>query len=330
MNPRLATNYLGLKLDSPLVVGACPLCGYLSNLQQFQDHGAGAVVLQSVFEEQIEQAQAHQYSRPGQVMDAAHTVSHVDDYNAGIDAYLRLIERAKRSLSLPIIASLNGSSLGGWIRFAQLIEQAGADALELNVYLVSTNPAESSSEIERRYVELVSAVRRAVKLPLALKLGPFFTALPHFAQELFAAGADGLVLFNRYLDPDIDLERMEVSPHLDLSLQREVRLPLRWLAILREQTTASLAATSGIHTAREVAKVLLAGANVAMLASALIQYGPRYLTELRTDLLRWMDSKNLSSVQAMIGLLSHHNIHDPGAYERANYLRALVTTAAKL
>lgn len=330
MNHRLKTEYLGLKLESPLVVGACPLCGYLSNLEKFQIAGAGAVVLQSVFEEQIEQAQTAHFAKPGNGLQAAYSLPRVDDYNAGIDAYLRLIENAKRELTMPIIASLNGSTVGDWIRFAELIEQAGADALELNIYLVPTDEHLSAQEIENRYADLVAAVRAVVQLPLAVKIGPYFTALPHFAQQLVHAGADGLVLFNRFLEPEIDLERMEVSPHLDLSTTREVRLPLRWLAILRDKLSVSLAATSGIHTAREVCKVLLAGADVAMLSSALIHYGPSYLTEVRDDLLRWLDAKNLASVDAMRGLLSRHHLEDPTAYERANYLKALLNTAARL
>ncbi|HWB12635.1 MAG TPA: dihydroorotate dehydrogenase-like protein [Pirellulales bacterium] len=333
MSVDLSTTYLGMKLRNPLVVAASPLSMELYSLERLEAAGASAAVLASLFEEQIESEWLSPRSlvandRRGSATDL---VNHRElfDYNSGPDAYLRHITAAKKALSIPIIASLNGtSSRGGWVRFAKLMEQAGADAVELNIYFVPTAPESSSEAIERRYVDLVSAVRAEISVPLAVKIGPYFTALPNLAQRLTAAGANGLVLFNRYLQPDIDLETLEVTPSLLLSSRDEVRLPLRWIAILRGQTTASLAATSGIHFAEDLLKLLLAGADVGMLASALIRNGPDHLGTILAEVQQWLEHKHFSSVEAIKGLLSRQR-QDPSAFERVNYMRTVMSLTSE-
>ncbi len=323
----LGTDYLGLALRSPLVASSSPLTGDLDGLRRLEDAGAGAVVLPSLFEEQIE-AESVEIDRlletgAGSFGEALSYFPELDDYNTGPDHYLELIAQGKRSLGIPVIASLNGTSPGGWTEHARRIEQAGADALELNLYLIAADPELSAETLERRYRELVAAVRGAVRIPLAVKIGPYFTALAHSARELVEAGADGLVLFNRFYQPDVDLETLSVVPRLVLSTSDELRLPLRWIAILHGRLQASLAATGGVHSAVDVLKLLLAGANVAMLASALLEHGPEQLSRIEKGLLEWMSEREYASVRQLQGSMSQRAVADPNAYERANYVRTL-------
>jgi dihydroorotate dehydrogenase (fumarate) len=333
MSVDLSTRYLGLALKNPLVVSACSLTGKLDTLRRLEDAGAAAAVLPSLFEEQIEHdemAVHNFFEATSEAFPEALTFfPEVDDYNAGPDRYLQHLRDARAALSIPVIASLNGVSTGGWLRYAKLIQEAGADALELNVYLVATDPDETAEAVEARYVELVADVRRAVSIPLAVKIGPFFSSLPNMARKLTQVGADGLVLFNRFLQPEIDLDTLAVAPHLVLSTSDELRLPLRWVAILRHQVKASLAATSGVHTAEDVLKVLLAGADVAMLASALYKHGPNHLRKVLSGVRSWLEERDYESVTQMKGSLSQSNAPDPGAFERSNYIKTLVDFSGK-
>ncbi|HEX7448246.1 MAG TPA: dihydroorotate dehydrogenase-like protein [Pirellulales bacterium] len=330
MSIDLSTTYLGLKLRNPLVLSACPLSMELYALQRLEAAGVAAAVMASLFEEQIE-GEWHAplpYTSADRFGSAIDLVSHGDlyDYNSGPDAYLRHIEAAKRALSIPVIGSINGTSpRGGWVRFARLMEQAGADALELNIYFIPTSPEQSAEDVEQRYLDVVAAVRAEIVIPLAVKIGPFFSSLPHMARRLLAAGANGLVLFNRFWQPDIDLETLEVTPNLTLSNPDELRLPLRWIAILRGQTEASLAATSGIHSADDMIKLLLAGADVGLLASAIIRGGPDRVQQMVTGMTDWMSRKHFASVDEIKGLLSQSRAPDASAFERVSYLRTLMS-----
>jgi dihydroorotate dehydrogenase (fumarate) len=239
------------------------------------------------------------------------------------EEYLEHIYRVKEALSIPVIASLNGASLGGWTRYANLMEQAGADALELNIYFLATDAAQTSESVEARYLEILQAVRKSVSIPVAVKLGPFFSAFAHMAQQLDDAGADGLVLFNRFYQPDFDLEEMEVVPNVLLSTPQAMRLPLRWIAILHGRLRANLAASSGIHTAHDVIKMLLAGADVTQMASALLERGPQHLETVLAGLTSWMEERGVESVAQMKGSMSYRNVRDPAPFERANYMKAL-------
>lgn len=329
MSVDLSTRYLGLHLKNPLVVSACSLSGKLDSLKRFEDAGAAAAVLPSLFEEQIEHDQMAvndlYESTVGRFPEALSFFPEVEDYDTGPESYLKLVEDAKRTLSVPLIASLNGTSTGGWVRYAKLIQEAGADALELNVYLIATDPEVSSEQVEARYLELVSEVRRSISIPLAVKIGPFFSSLPNMARRLAAAGADGLVTFNRFLQPDIDLETLRVAPRLVLSTNDELRLSLRWVAILRPLLPrTSLAGNSGVHTAEDVLKLLLAGADVAMFASTLYKQGPDHIQTLLGGVKAWLEEKEYESVEQLKGSLSQVNAPDPGAFERANYIKTLI------
>lgn len=327
----LSTRYLGLSLRNPLVVSACPLSSESHVVQRLEQEGASAVVVSSLFQEQIEVDDEGAPGRPPDKLEDEGSlyIPHLDEYNVGPDFYLRHLEKLKKAVSIPVIGSLNGTRLNRWHRFARLIEQAGADALELNVYFVPTDPEVPGAQIEEQYLELVAAVRAMVKIPLAIKLGPFFTSLPHMAQRLVSLGVDGLVLFNRFLQPDIDVETRQVAPKLALSCRDELRLPLRWIGILREQVQVSLAATTGVHRGEDVLKLLMAGADVTMMASALIQHGPSYLNTVLEELRSLMTRLNIDSVEKIKGSLAQHKCHDPGAFERANYLTALATFSSR-
>jgi dihydroorotate dehydrogenase (fumarate) len=323
----LTTRYLGLELRSPLVASSSPLTGDLDGLRRLEDVGAGAVVLPSLFEEQIEH-ESHEVDRlleTGSEIfgEALSYFPELSDYDTGPDRYLELIRSAREALGVPVVASLNGTSPGGWLDHAKLIEQAGASALELNLYLVAADPQDDADSIEARYREIVATLRSAVHLPLAVKIGPYFTALAHTARELVAAGADGLVLFNRFYQPDLDLDSLAVAPRLVLSTPDELRLPLRWIGILRGQLDASLAATTGIHRGEDALKVLLAGADVAMMASALLRHGPRHLARVERDVLEWMEEREYASVRQLQGSVSQRSAADPAAFERVNYMRTL-------
>lgn len=328
MSPDLRTTYMGIELATPLVAAASPLSGTLDGLLALEDAGASAVVLQSLFEEQIKhhelQVDSILESFTDSFPEARDFFPALDGYNTGPESYLRLVEDAKRELHVPVIGSLNGTSSGGWTRYARLIEESGADALELNIYFVSTDARTTAADVEARYVELVADVARSISIPLAVKLGPYFSSLPNLALKLATAGARGLVLFNRFLYPDISLPRMRVVPTLHLSSSEEALMPLRWIAILSGQVPVSLAASSGIHSAQEVVKLILAGADVTMLASALLRRGPAHLRQVAAGLATWLEEHEYTSVEEMKGSLSQASSPDPGAFERANYMRSLV------
>ena len=326
MSPDLSTRYLGLELSSPLVASASPLTGNVDSLRRLEDAGASAVVLPSLFEEQIEHEEmaTHDLMLYGAEMspEASGFFPEVPR-SSGIDKYLRLIADAKQALDIPVIASLNGYTNGGWTRYARQLEEAGADAVELNVYFLATDAAEDARSVEQRYIDLVASVRANTRVPVAVKVAPYFSAFAHMAGELVQAGASGLVLFNRFVQPDIMLEELEVAPHLVLSTSDELRLALRWIAILHGRLQASMAATGGAHTADDVLKLLLAGADCVMLASCLLQKGPAHLTALRSGIERWMSEREYSSVRQLTGSLSQRACPDPAAFERANYMKAL-------
>ena len=325
----LSTKYLGLTLRNPLVVSPSPLCEDLGNIRKMEDSGAGAVVLHSLFEEQIamESYELDRYLSHG-AESFAESLSYFPDltgYNLGPEGYLEHLAKAKAAVKVPIIASLNGVSTGGWIRYAQKMEQAGADALELNIYSVPTNPEVSSAQIEQAYCELVHDVKASVGIPVAVKVGPYFTAMANLARALEEAGADGLVLFNRFYQPDLDLETFEVVPRLELSGPSELRLPMRWTAILRPQLgpAVALAASSGIHGGTDAVKALMVGADVAMTTSALLHHGPEHLRTIEAELVAWMTEHEYESVDQLRGSASQATVEDPSAFERANYMRTL-------
>ena len=329
MSIDLSTKYLGLPLKNPLVVAACPLCSDADTLRRLEEAGAAAAVLPSLFEEQIEHDEQevnklYEY----QTESFAESLSHFPEltsYNTGTKDYLELIEAAKKKVTMPIIGSLNGSSVGGWTGYAKSMQDAGVDAMELNIYFVPTDPQMSAKAVEDQYAELTQAVKDTITVPLSVKIGPFFTSMPSLVQRVAEAGADGLVLFNRYLEPDIDLESLQVSPNLVLSSRHELRLALRWIAIVRDQTQISLAATGGVHFADDVIKALLAGADVVQMATALLRYGPPYLGKLLEEIERWLEEHEYTSVEQMKGSLSRGNSPDPSAFERANYMKALTS-----
>jgi dihydroorotate dehydrogenase (fumarate) len=323
----LGTEYLGLSLRTPIVASSSPLTNNLDDLRRLEDAGISAVVLPSLFEEQIdsESVAIHDMldTGAGSSGEASSYFPELDDYNTGPDHYFELVARAKQQLAVPVIASLNGATPGGWVEYARDLEEAGADAIELNIYAIASDPKTSPQDIEARYRELIVAVTEVATIPVAVKLSPFFTALAHTARELERVGARGLVLFNRFYQPELDLDTLAVAPHLVLSHSDELRLPLRWIAILRGQIRASLAATSGVHTGEDVLKVLLTGADVAMLASALLLHGPGHVVGLEQTLLEWLDAREYESVAQMKGSVSQQASADPEAFERANYVRTL-------
>jgi dihydroorotate dehydrogenase (fumarate) len=324
----LRTRYLGLELRSPLVASSSPMTGSLDGLSRLTAAGAGAVVLPSLFEEDLaeETRQVDALLATGATgAEARAGYAQQGGYGAGPAAYLTLVEQAKQNLSVPVIASLNGVSRGGWVRYATRLEAAGADAVELNIYYVSSRPGRSGSEIEWHYLDVVRAVRQAIGIPLAVKLSPYFSSLANMAGQLVEAGADGLVLFNRFYQPDLDIEAMEVLPALELSSSVELRLPLRWIAILHRRHRVSLAASTGVHTAADVLKVLLAGADVAMMTSALLRHGPDHLRRVEVELRDWMDRHGFETLDQLRGRLSQRSVPDPAAFERANYIATLAS-----
>ena len=325
----LTTSYLGMTLRSPLVASASPLSGNLDGIRRLEDAGAGAIVLPSLFEEQIEH-ESFEIDRvlengAGTFAEAMTLFPELDDYNTGPNAYLRLVEQARRMARVPVIASLNGTSIGGWTRYARLLEDAGAHALELNIYLIAADMETTAETIEDRYVELVQAIRSTIDIPLAVKISPYFTAMANMAWRLVEAGAEGLVLFNRFYQPDIDPEEREVVPHLVLSSSDESRVSTRWIAILRDQIPGSLAATTGIHTVEDVVKALMAGADVTMVASVLLRRGVEYLGELEAELIAWLGDHEYVSVDQLRGSMSAASVTNPSAFERANYMKTIST-----
>ncbi len=323
----LTTTYLGLKLKNPLVPSASPLSRTLDMMKQMEDNDAAAIVMYSLFEEQIthEEAEFQHYRSYGteSFAEALTYFPRVEEYNLGPEEYLDLLRKASESLEIPVIGSLNGVTSGGWIDYAKMIEEAGADAIELNVYYIPTDPALVAEDVESRYVDILRAVKQAVKVPVAVKLSPFFSSIANMSQRLVNAGADGLVLFNRFYQPDIDLEALEVNPGVVLSDSSANRLPMRWIAILHGKLNTSFAATSGVHSAEDVLKLLMAGADVTMMCSALLKHGPDHLTRVLEDLERWMFEHEYVSVSQMKGSMSHRSVANPSAFERANYMKAL-------
>jgi dihydroorotate dehydrogenase (fumarate) len=323
----LRTNYLDMVLKNPIVASSSPLSHTVDSIRRLEDAGVAAVVMYSLFEEQIGFDSYYIDHHLTQGVDSyAESISYFPDmqsYNVGPDEYVNLIRRAKEAVDIPIIGSLNGTSVGGWTDYAALIEDAGADALELNIYYLPTNTQISGIEVETLYLDILSAVRQAVTIPLAVKLSPFFSSIPNMASRLSDAGADGLVLFNRFYQPDFDLENLEVAPRLVLSKSDDLRLPLRWVAILYGRLTADFAITSGIHTAHDVIKGLMAGARVTMMASELLQNGVRRIGQVLTELSAWLNQHEYESVMQMIGAMSQKHCAEPAAFERANYMKML-------
>ncbi len=316
MSIDLSTNYLGLKLTNPVVVSACPLTGELDVLRRLEEFGAAAAVLPSLFEEQLEQP-AHVGPESGTraaaaLMESVAYFNELKEYNRGPDAYLKHVSAAKRAVSMPIIGSLNVTALGDWIQYARRIEEAGADALELNAYFLVTDFDTTSREVEARYAELVAAVRDEISIPLAVKIAPYFTALPNLARRLVEVGADGLVLFNRFLQPEIDLDAMRVVPRLALSSPEEMRTTLRWIGLLHGRLKASLAATSGAHFADDAVRMLLAGADVVMVASTLYRHGVEMVQKLIEGIAYWLESREYHSVEQIRGVLSQELLPRPG------------------
>lgn len=323
----LSTQYLGLRLKSPLVPSASPLSEDLDNIKRMEDAGAAAVVLYSIFEEQIrsERYELHHALNQG-TESYPEALSYFPDPTqlfVGVEDYLKHIERAKAATTIPIIPSINGCTSGGWIDFAKQIEQAGADALELNLYNIPTNGDQSGADIEQQYVDVVAAVKAAVTIPVAVKLSPFFTNFANMAKRFDETGANGLVLFNRFYQPDIELESLEVVPNVMYSTPMAMRLPMRWIAILFERIRADLAATSGIHRGTDVIKMVMAGASVTMLCSSVLRHGIKHIRVIEQELRDWMDEHEYTSIEQMRGSLSQKYCADPGAFERAQYIRAV-------
>lgn len=329
----LSTFYLGHKLSSPLVASSSPLCKDLTNLQKMEEAGAGAVVLHSLFEEQIllESQSLDRFLNAGSESYAESTSYFPDlpTYDIGPRAYLEHIRAAKKALKIPVIASLNGASLGGWVRYARDMEDAGADALELNIYFLPASFEIASSQIEDDYCELVEAVKAHVRIPVAVKLGPFFTSIPHLAYRLECAGAGALVLFNRFYQPDFDLETLEAVPNLKLSTSDELRLRLHAVALLSARLNLDFAITGGVHTTEDAIKSILAGAHVVMLTSALLQRGISHLGQLTTGITNWMEAHEYSSVMEMRGAMNVAGVAQPEVFQRANYLKVLGSVAIR-
>jgi dihydroorotate dehydrogenase (fumarate) len=323
----LTTKYLGLKLKNPLVAAASPLSEKVDTVRQLAEVGIAAVVMYSLFEEYIirESLELDHFLSKG-ADSSAEALSYLPEmgrYSLALDTYLERIARLKEAVDIPVIGSLNGVSSGGWIKYAQKIEKAGADALELNIYYLPTDPELTSMDIEINHIRLVRDICANIKIPVAVKLSPFFTALPNFAIRLAQAGAKGLVLFNRFYQPDFDLEKLDVIPSLSLSTSQELRLPLHWIAILYGKVKADLALTTGVHSADDVLKATMAGANVIMTASALLEQGPGKVTEILKDLQTWMQEHEYESITQMRGSMSQQSVAEPAAFERVNYIKVL-------
>ncbi len=326
MSVDLTTRYLGLDLQHPLVASSSPLSKNLDGIRRLEDGGASAVVLFSLFEERIRQEEAAQH-RLTQVGSESfgEALSYFPAVEGGVGphAYLELLRKAREAVDVPVIASLNGVTPAGWTDYARSMEEAGADAVELNVFYIPSESGVSGREVEARYVEIVERVRKAVSIPLAVKVGPYFSSMGEMAERFVEAGADGLVLFNRFYQPDLDLDALEIRPDLELSTAGEIRLPLLWIALLRGRLSAGLAATTGVEGGREAAKYLLAGADAVMATSALLRHGPERMGDMVSELEEWMAGKGYASVEEMRGAMSREKAPDPAAFERANYLKAL-------
>lgn len=323
----LSTTYLGLKLAHPLMAGASPMVDDLGMVKRLEDAGAAALVMHSLFEEQITR------EAEGTILDMelhananAEALSYFpnpDEFRLGPERYLEQIWRIKEAVSIPVIASLNGITPAGWLHHGKLMEQAGADALELNIYYLATDPAESAAAVEKRTLDIVRTVTSEVKIPVAVKLSPFFSSLAHFAVELEAAGADGLVLFNRFFQPDLDVEALEAVPSLQLSGSSDLLLRLRWLAILHGRLKGSLAVTGGVHTGQDALKAVMAGASAVQMVSALLLHGPERLSQVRAELAEWLEEHEYESLRQALGSMSLQKCPNPQAFTRANYMRIL-------
>jgi dihydroorotate dehydrogenase (fumarate) len=324
----LTTNYLGLTLKNPLVPSSSPLTRHISTLREMEDAGASAVVLYSLFEEEINRA-SHTLDR--YLTDGTEVYAEALSYfpeapsyrDVGPDAYLEHIEKAKRALDIPVIASLNGVSTGGWIEYARKIEEAGADALELNIYYIPTSLEIASTEVEQIYLDVLRDVKATIDIPVALKMNPYFSALGTMSKKLVDAGADGLVFFNRFYQPDLDLVNLDVVPNLILSDSAEMRLPLRWIAILYGRLNASMALTTGVHTSEDVLKAIAGGADVAMMASELLRNGVNRIQDVLAEVEDWLIANEYESLEQLRGSLSQRNVPAPAAFERANYIRLI-------
>ena len=323
----LSTTYLGMKLKNPLVASASPLSRSMDSMRRLEDAGASAIVMHSLFEEQVtNEAESMEFYKSYGTESYAEALTYfpdTGDYQFAPEEYLEIVAKAANKLEIPVIASLNGITPGGWIGYAKKMAEAGASALELNVYYIPTNGTMTGVDVEKRYIEMLKQVRGSVKIPVAVKLSPFFSSIPNMAQRLVSEGADGLVLFNRFYQPDIDLEELDVKPGVGLSDSYANRLPMRWIGILYGKLKASLAATSGIHTAEDVLKLTMVGADVTMMCSALLMHGPEYIGKVLQDVEHWMKEHEYESIEQMKGSLSHKSIAEPSAYERANYMKAL-------
>jgi len=327
--PDLHTTYLGLSLRSPIVASAGPLTSDVHRIRELADHGAAAIVLPSLFEEQIEHETMEidrLFTLHGDsFVEATSFVPEMDGYNTSVERYLELIESAKAAVDVPVIASLNGTNIGGWLRYAQLLQDAGADAIELNLYAVAADPLISGASLESEHFGLVAVLAEEITIPLAVKISPNYSSLSSFVVGLQEAGASGVVMFNRFYLPDLDLETLDVTPRVALSTPEEVRQPLRWAGILREHLTMSIAASSGVHSGFDVAKLLLAGADVTMTTSALLRHGAAHLETIEAQLVDWMSEHEYDSVDQLRGSVSRASVADPSAYERANYIGNLAS-----
>lgn len=323
----LKTTYMGISLRNPLVVAPCPLSGNLDLLRQMEEAGAGAVVIHSLFEEQLiaEELGLDRTLTQGteSFPEALTYFPELPEFRMGSEEYLELLSKAKETLHIPVFGSLNGISPGGWLRYAKSIEENGADGLELNIYYIPTDPEVSGNEVEKKYIELVREVKKTVNIPVAVKIGPFFSSLPNMAKQFDQAGADALVLFNRFYQPDIDLEALEVVPDLNLSNASTLRRRLRWTAILFGKIQADLAVTGGVHTGEDVIKAMLVGAKVVMMASVLLKNGISYISTLLDDVTEWLENHEYASIEQIQGLMSHRSVANPSAFERANYMKVL-------
>jgi dihydroorotate dehydrogenase (fumarate) len=321
------TTYLGMELKHPIMPSASPLSRSTDTIRRLEDNGAAAVVMHSLFEEQItlESEQLDHYLSyfTDAFAEALTWYPEQKDYRIGPEEYLENVRKAKEAVDIPVIGSLNGISTGGWITYAEEIEQAGADALELNIYYIPTDPKMEPADVEQLAVDVLSAVKETVSIPVAVKLNPYYSSLPHLVQRLVKAGADGLVLFNRFYQPDFDLEAFEVVPSLTFSRSEELRLPLRWVAILYGRVAADLAITTGVHTYSDVVKGVMAGAQVTMMASELLHNGVKRIQAILDDMVIWMTEHEYESVTQMQGSMSQQNVADPAAFERANYMQVL-------
>jgi dihydroorotate dehydrogenase (fumarate) len=323
----LSTKYLGMQLRTPLVASASPISHEINHIRSLEDAGASAVVLYSLFEEQLHkealELELHLNAGTESFAESVTYFPHSSEYHTGPEAYLNHIRKAKDAVDIPIIASLNGATLGGWTKYAKQVEQAGADAIECNLYFIPTNTEVLGTEIENTYLDILREVTQAVHIPVSAKLSPFFSNLANAAKRMDQLGADGLVLFNRFYQPDIDLEALEIKPNVLLSSPQDLRLPLTWIGILYGRIRASLAATSGVYGPEDVIKLLMVGANVTMMCSSLLRYGIAHISHVELGVRKWMEEHEYESVQQMQGSMSQLRCSDPGAFERAQYMRAV-------